>query len=364
MIESLLVFTVSLIVLLKSADLMVDAAARLAGRLGVSDLIVGLVITSIGTSLPELSSSIAATLADSPGLIVGNVVGSNIANIGLVLGIAALVRPFRTERKTHDRDGFILVASAALLFVLTLDNRIGRFESGFLLATYAAYVVFAARTDREDERHRFQDFLHFMASSPGSMGRFLVGGWFRDPARGQPPTPAGDREAVAGDDRSGEVEVATEGAHGLPAVLGRLSLGLLLVVVSARFVVAESIVIATRAGIPENLIGLSLVAVGTSLPELLVSVSAARKGNSGMLLGNVIGSNVANTLLIVGAAGLIRPLGVPELSVVYTIPIMLFFTLSLLHFIRSDWRVSRSQGALAVVAYAAFLAAAFVQGWG
>ena len=116
--------------------------------------------------------------------------------------------------------------------------------------------------------------------------------------------------------------------------------------------------------VPENLIGLSVVAVGTSLPELLVAVAAARRGKAELIVGNVMGSNIANTLLICGLAGLVRPLDVPELSVVYTIPIMLFFSLALLHFIRSDWRISRAQGVAAIVAYVLFLSAAFIQGWG
>jgi Ca2+/Na+ antiporter len=121
---------------------------------------------------------------------------------------------------------------------------------------------------------------------------------------------------------------------------------------------------ASRLDVPENLIGLSLVAVGTSLPELLVAVAAARRGNAELIVGNVIGSNIANVLLILGLTGLVRPLDVPELSVVYSIPICLFFSLALLHFIRTDWRISRAQGALVVAAYLAFLATAFVLGWG
>jgi cation:H+ antiporter len=111
-------------------------------------------------------------------------------------------------------------------------------------------------------------------------------------------------------------------------------------------------------------VGLSLVAVGTSLPELIVARAAARRGNGELIVGNVMGSNIANVLLILGLTGLVRPLAVPEQSVVYSIPICLFFSLALLHFIRSDWQISRRQGAGVVAAYGAFLLAAFLQRWG
>ena len=143
-----------------------------------------------------------------------------------------------------------------------------------------------------------------------------------------------------------------------------LALATVALVVSARYVVVGAVALAARLDIPENLVGLSLVAVGTSLPELLVALAAARRGNAELIVGNVMGSNIANILLILGLTGLMRPLDVPEQSVVYSIPISLFFSLALLHFIRSDWRISRLQGAVAVGAYGVFLALAFLGGWG
>ncbi len=340
------VFAVSLVVLVKSADYLVEYSARLARRFQVSDLVVGLVITSVGTSLPELASSLSAALAQSSGLVIGNVVGSNIANIGLVLGMAAAVKPFATERRMHDRDGFILLASAALFFALALDNAISRLDAAIFLTFYVAYVVFAARTDRAGIEHQFRDFLRFVFdfeyASP--LARRLS-------RRGRDGRPAAaDRAPVA--------------RRMLLLEAGVVVVSLAALIVSARFLVAEAVWLAQLLKVPENLIGLSLVAVGTSLPELLVSVSAARKGKAELIVGNVVGSNIANTLLIVGLAASVHPLEVAELSVIYTIPIMLFFSLALLYFIRTDWRIGRSQGALAMVGYAAFMVAAFLQGWG
>lgn len=339
------VLAVSLVALTRGADLLVEYAARVARRFKVSDLVVGLVITSVGTSLPELASSVAASLARSPGLVVGNIVGSNIANIGLVLGVAAVVRPFAVDPKTHDRDGFILLASASLFFALALDNRIGRIDAGLFLLAYVAYVGFAVRSDREGVAHRFQDFLTFVFDFEyaAPVARRLTRR--RAPHRETAPTVERDMQGVGR-------ETAV------------IALSLIAVIAGAHFAVAEAIWLARLADISENVIGLSVVAVGTSLPELLVAVTAARKGKAEMIVGNVLGSNIANVWLIGGLSGLIRPLDVPELSVVYTVPIMIFFSVGLLRFIRTDWRVARGEGVTAVLAYGGFLAMAFVLGWG
>jgi cation:H+ antiporter len=336
----LAVLLLCLVVVVKSADLLVEYSARLARSFGLSDLIVGLVITSLGTSLPELASAIAAALAGSPGLVIGNVAGSNIANIGLVLGVAAVIRPFATHRRMVDRDGFVLVASATLFLAVALDNLIGRIDAAVFLALYAAYIVVAARTDRHGIELRFRDFLRvafdFRVSTP-------VAGWSRDP-----------RPAASPRTRQERRKLAHEGGVAL-VCLAALILG-------AHHLVVEAVWVARLLELPEDLIGLSLIAVGTSLPELLVAVASARRGNAEMVVGNVIGSNIANTLLVVGIAGTIRPLAVAQGSVVFTLPIMLLFSLALVYFLRSNWRVDRRQGVVALIGYAAFLVAAFLEG--
>jgi cation:H+ antiporter len=136
------------------------------------------------------------------------------------------------------------------------------------------------------------------------------------------------------------------------------------VAVGAHYMVEESIWLARLLSVPESVIGLSVIAVGTSLPELFVAISAARKGKGGLAVGNVMGSNIANLFFIGGLSSTIRPMDVAEISVVYTIPIMIFFSIGLVHFVKSDWMVTRAQGALAIVSYLAFMVVAFVYGWG
>lgn len=343
MVRHLAVLAVALLVLVKSADLLVEYGARLARRLGVSDLVVGLVITSVGTSLPELASSLAAALTGSPGLVIGTVAGSNIANIGLVLGFAAVVRPLETERKMHDRDGFMVVATAALFLVLALDNRVGRLDAAVFVVLYVAYTAFVVRSDREGVEHRFKDFLEFVFDFEYAV-------------------PVA-RRLTRRRSQTGNAESRRE-PRGFGRDLAVITVSVAVLVAGARYVVVEAVWLAGVLQVPENLVGLSLVAVGTSLPELAVAVTAARRGSAEMVVGNVLGSNIANVLLILGVAALGRPLDVAEMSVVYTIPVMLFFSIGLLYFIRSDWQIGRGQGSLALIAYLSFLVAAFIQGWG
>lgn len=340
------ILLVSLVVLVKSADYLLEYAARIAYRFDVSDLIVGLVITSVGTSLPELASSLSAAVVGSSGLVIGNVVGSNIANIGLVLGVAAIVRPFATEKRMHDRDGFIMLASVLLFFLMALDNVIGRLDAAALLIMYIAYVIFAARSDRSGVEHRFRDFLKFLFDFEYATPFVRRLGRLRSD-RGKQRTKNKKLEL-----RPLLFEIGVSGAS------------LAALIVGARYVVVEAVWFARMFRLPDNLIGLSIIAIGTSLPELMISISAARKDKGALIVGNVIGSNIANILLILGLAGSVHKLDVAEQSVVYTIPIMLFFSLTLLYFIRRNWRISRVEGAIAVVGYLAFLGTAFWKGWG
>ena len=356
----LLVLVLGGAVLVKCADWMVEYAARLARRFGMSDLLIGLTLTSIGTSVPELAASVSATLQGNPTLALGNVMGSNIANIGLILGVAALVRPIATDQTMHERDGFVMFAAALLLFGLASNNQLGRADALLLLVLYAAYLGLLVRTDRGGIDHRFRGFVDFAvdAASTRQLRDWARGR--RDRRSAEPPTRAPQPATPPPSDETVE-EAAPEGRVTWEVAVVVLScVGVML---GARYFTAEAAWVARWAGLPEAIIGLSLVALGTSLPELTVAVSAARRGKAGMVVGNVMGSNIANVLLVLGICGGIQPIPVSELSVVYTLPIVLFFSLGLLYLVRSSWKITRLQGGAAVLAYGAFLALAFVQGW-
>lgn len=350
MLSHVALFALSLAALVKSADWLIEYATRVARRLGVSDLIIGLTLTAVGTSVPELASSVSAAVQGNSGLVIGNVIGSNIANIGLIVGIAALVQPFATEEKMYARDGVILLAASTGFFALVLDNEIGRIDAVAFLLVYVAYVGFAALSDRDKIQHQFRYFLQYFVSL--QYIRPLAAVLYRKRGAEDARAPA---EVASPAESASRRQLLWE----LAAILGACG-G---VIVAAHFMVEEATWAARTLGVPDAVIGLSIVAIGTSLPELTVAIAAARKGNAAMVIGNVLGSNLANLLLVVGVSGSIRPLEVAEISVVYTIPIMLFFTLALLYFVKSGWRVTRPQGGLALAAYACFMVLAFLYGW-
>lgn len=162
MITHLIVFIIALIALIKGADLFVEYAAKVAKRFGVSDLLISLTITSIGTSIPELASSISAAINNAPQLIIGNIVGSNIANTGLILGFSALMAPIRTDVKMHDRDGLIMIASAGLLFLASLNNLLSILEAIEFLIMYIFYLFFVVISSVDERAYQFRDFIKFV----------------------------------------------------------------------------------------------------------------------------------------------------------------------------------------------------------
>jgi cation:H+ antiporter len=347
MIVHILIFVVSLAMLSKGSDYFVEYAGRIAKRLGVSDFVIGLTLTSIGTSVPELAASISASLNDASGLVIGNVVGSNIANIGLILGVSAIISSFATDQKMYQRDGYIMLAAVILLFMSALDNVISTWESVSMLVGYLFYLLFIIKSDKEARAYHFQDFMKYIFDF-----EYI------------PPVKAKLSGFLRRRSQVNEGETAFSKIRmGLLTDLLVVTVSAIGIMFGARYLVQEAMWFAQLLSIPESVIGVSFVAVGTSLPELTVSISAARSGRGDMVVGNIIGSNIANILLILGTSGLLTTLQIQEISVVYTIPIMLFFSIALLYFIKSDWTISRSQGILAVLAYVAFMVMAFTLGW-
>ncbi len=368
----LLLLVLGAVLLIKSADSLVEFAGLLARRAGLSDLVIGLTLTSIGTSVPELAGAMSATLQGHSGLAIGSIAGSNIANIGLILATAALVRPFATDAKMHDRDGFVMLGAGLLVFGLVLDNELGRLDAALLLGTYAAYLVFLTGTDKEDARYRFRDFMDFVVDFEPPWERMRP----RLPRRGArreagpavADRPGGGSEVLEAEEAvAPAAPAARAGSTGWLRVVGEATvvlLGCAGVAIGARAFVAEAAWFAARLGVPDAVVGLTLVAVGTSLPELTVALTAARAGRAEMVVGNVMGSNIANLLLVLGVCGVVRPLDVAEASVVNTLPILLFFSLGLLYVVRSGWTVTRRQAALVLAAYVGFLLTAVFAGWG
>ena len=300
---SLFLIAVGLVLLVLGGDVLVRGAVGLATRLGVSPLMIGLTVVGFGTSMPELVTSLQATFAGAPGIALGNVIGSNTANILLILGLAALIRAFPVDRSAFRRDGVAMALAALVALALTQFGGIGRLAGGALVGALAVYLVMAYRLERGPQA---------------------------------PET--------------------TEPAQGtLSKSLFTALAGIALTIAGARLLVDGATDLARAWGVSEAVIGLTLVAIGTSLPELVTSVIAAVKGRSDIALGNVLGSNIYNILGILGITALARPIPVDPQIAGFDAWVMVAATLALLAMMRSGWRISRSEGALMLAAYAGYI---------
>lgn len=300
------------------AEWFVGGASSLALSLRVPQIFVGLTVVAYGTSAPEIIVGVQAATAGHGEVALGNVVGSNIANIGLILGIAALIRPARVDGALRRRELPVLVFSTALIPLLLLDGVVRRWEA---LALLLAAVVYT--------------------------------GWMIDAAR-----TAAAANAAKADTRTAS-EVAD--AAGAPKPVGTLRssvtalLGLVVLLVGGNLFVEGSVSVARALGISDRLVGLTIVAVGTSLPELVTSIIAARRGHSDLAIGNVVGSNIFNTFLCLGAAGVAGSVGAAMGTLVVDLVALAAMTTLAAAFIRTERTISRFEGGLAVAGYAAFL---------
>ncbi|KCZ45872.1 MULTISPECIES: calcium/sodium antiporter [unclassified Hyphomonas] len=290
-------------------DLLVRGAVDLARRVGLSPLVIGLTLVGFGTSTPELVTSLQAAFVGSPGIAVGNVVGSNIANILLILGVAALLAPVIIDKAAFRRDGTVLVLSTLMCLGAALFGRFTPAIGAFFVLTLMAYLVFTLLNERLAS-----------ASKP-------------------------------------EVEVVGERQVQSGSVwkdLAFIAAGLALTILGARFLVFGAIEVAQAFKVSEAVIGLTIVAVGTSLPELVTTIAAARRGQSDIAFGNIVGSNIFNVLFILGTTALIHPIAVPASIATFDIWVMTGVTALLLLVAVTRWRISRVEGAILLGAYVAY----------
>jgi len=326
MILAIVAVIVGLAVLVWSADKFVDGAVGVAEFCGMSTLLIGMVIVGFGTSAPELTVSAISAAQGNPELALGNAYGSNIANIALILGATALISPILMQRSVLRGDLPILLAVSVLSIILVWDGSVARWNGILLLAVFAAAMAYSIH--RELKKAKLEK-----------------------------------SESLSGNADSAEPKKVSLGKS-----VFWLVLGLVLLVVSSRALVWGAVEIARTLGVSDLLIGLTIVAVGTSLPELASSIAAARKGENDIALGNIIGSNLFNTLAVVGLAATISPMDEIEKAVTYRdMPLMIALTVALivLGFRRKgDGRLNRIAGAILLAVYVGYLALLIVQAKG
>ena len=307
------------LLLMWSADLLVDNASEVATRLGISTFIVGIVIVGFGTSAPEMFVSAVAALRDQGNLALGNALGSNITNIGLVLGSAAMVRALPVTPNTARKDIPLVILTGALAIYFVSDGVLSNLDGVILLLVLITYLVWSSRH---------------------SQG-----------AGGEPPI-----ESLAKDPRELDLSLLDHprGKSTISALL--LTLGsIVLLLIASRMLVSGAVSIATALGVSELVIGLTIVAIGTSLPELAAAIAAARKGAHDMIIGNIIGSNVFNTLGVLGITGVIRETQINTNALWRDFPVMFVFTICMFIFALTKGSYSRKEGAVLVAAYITYI---------
>ncbi len=343
-----ILFSVGLALLTLGADWLVRGSSRLASQLGVSPLVVGLTVVAFGTSAPELVVSGAASLRGQAGLAVGNIMGSTVANVGLIVGLGAILRPIDVHPRLLVRETPLVVFVLTIVMLLSVNDALGRLDGLALITGWAIYMGFLLRWGSQGFGAEVE-----LASSP--LG-------------GSPPAAGPPQSASA---RSGESAPAGGPGPGSPSgapaapppptrretwfAVSQIALGLPGLLLGAEWLVDSASAIAREFNVPEAVIGATMVAIGTSLPELASSVTAALRGLGDIAIGNVIGSNVFNLGLVLGSAALLRPLVLPpELVVRQVLPALVFCVL-LIPLALTRKRVDRWEGLLLLAGYAAFL---------
>jgi len=294
-----------LFLLIWSADLLVDNASILAGRLGISTFIVGVVIIGFGTSAPEMFVSAMAALENKGNLALGNALGSNITNIGMVLGSAALIGTLGITKSMARRDIPVVIATGLLAVYLVSDGILSTIDGILLLVVLASYLIWSGLNDSNSD----------------------------------------DSEESTEDD----------GQKSTLYYTALTIISIIILMVASRMLVNGAVSIATMMGISELIIGLTIVAVGTSLPELAAAIAAARKGAHDMIIGNIIGSNIFNTLGVLGIMGAIQPTAIDTSALGRDFPIMFAFTIMMLIFALTQRKFSRLAGIVFVGGYLSYV---------
>lgn len=303
-----------LVLLVVGGDALVRGASGVALLAKVTPAVIGLTIVAAGTSMPELVVSVQSALRNSPGIAVGNVIGSNIFNIGAILGLAALIRPLRIQSNTIRLEWPVMMLAAIQMFLLSRDGVLDRLEGTFLLFSMLAFTIYAVYLGRSDV--------------------------------------VLEKEVA-----SAEMATASFGRAGRTAVVFNvlaILAGVGLLAAGSSALVEGAVGLASGFGVSETIIGLTIVAAGTSTPELLTSLVASRRGQDDIAIGNIVGSNIFNVLGIAGMTAVVLPLEVSEELIRRDAQWMMGFSLVLLPLMKSGMRVSRREGALLFSAYVVY----------
>ena len=309
LVVNVFLFIISIVFLYKGSDILVEGTSKTALRLGVSSLIISLTIVAYGTSAPEFAASSLASYQSHSSLSLGNIIGSCLANLLLVLGISSFIRPISVNLGIIRRELPILTSATVLLLLFSLTRNLGKSAGVIFLIAFILYIVFFIQAARKERIE-----VSFIEKNDRKLSRYIL----------------------------------------------FIITGLVLVIVGAHFLVDSAVYFATLFGVPEFLIAISMVAIGTSLPELAVSATASIKGEADISLGNLLGSNVFNILLILGVCSLINPIFIDLKSLLSEI-FLLAITVVLFPIFYTGKRISRPEGAFLVLLYVIYIVIIFTK---
>jgi cation:H+ antiporter len=333
MFVNLVILFASFYVLVKAADYFVESSSSIAKRLGVSDFIIGLTLVAIGTSIPELASSLTAAFSGSGSLVIGNIIGSNIANIALVIGISAFILPIKKMKMEADLDGVILLFITTLFVFALSDFVLVFYEGVILIVLYFIYLLFLFESSKSNSETK--------KSLGGFVNYVFLFGYLKS-----------FRKLISNKkDKVSDQNVLTrQTIKDILILIGSL-VG---IVIGAKYLISEALFFGRLLNISEAFIGLSLIALGTSLPELSVTISAIKKGYSGIAVGNIIGSNIANMLLVGGVSALFVNISSLRNELFIMIGFLGLVTALFIYLLRFRG-ISRFMGVVFIILYLAFI---------
>lgn len=315
MIEILILIVlliISLIIVIKSADIFVDNLVDIGGALGISQIILGVTAAAIGTSLPEFGSAMIASLSGSVDIGVGTIIGSNIWNIAAILGISAIAAgTIRTDSSGINRDGLMTLATGIILIIFMLFGDINWIASVVMIALYIFYLWRLIKSQKEYKKGKIKEEITYESHEKKPI----------------------DKKKI-----------------------GFVILGLAGLIVGCRILVYSGVELARIAGIPEMIMGLFTLAIGTSIPELVVTLSSAMKGLHELSIGTILGSNTFNILIGIGIPALIIDIPVEKLSLTFDAPVMIFVTVLLLLLVKRSGKLTRNGGIILLATYISYAA--------
>lgn len=332
-----IIFLLALIFLVKGSNYFVKSASSISKKFGVSEFVIGLTLVAVGTSLPELFSSIIASTKNESGLVVGTILGANIANISLILGIASLIGIIKTRKEILKRDGYMLFFSALLLTLFMIDHKISRLEGSLFFILFGTYLLYVFGSKELKGKYGFKHFIpHFFKLQYLTTVKSKVFTNKKIKIHEKKKIKKSFKEGIIKD-------ILILILSGAAMLFG------------AKYLINEAVYFAESFDIPRSIIGV-LMAIGTTLPELSVAINAARRGHGNIIIGNALGSCITNTLLILGISSIINPLIISQISLMNLLPFFIFLNVILLIFIRTDWKIKRFEGIVLLLTYLVFLA--------